>query len=1386
MRTLTKMFLLSCWCILSVSFAKETLDEIKANEIQQMIDLKLEILQTQNQETKEVIIEEEENSFGIHVGTEFTKEIPVPSNPEEDYSNQTLAPLSIEEIIQFKEEVKEEILAKGYTVEEYMEAVNADRISNQKEGAVSFDTYLEGLIAKEQATYLEYNLQPVENTEGTIKTDENSGIKVSGHFDPKVKDYIDQGLGRAENNIIIDSEGSGLRDGSITLTGADSYGDGWNGNELCVNGACYAVEGASGSWDLGVLASGDYAVSCGGGSWGSEVSWAFSDASGNELLSGSVGDYTLTVGDSGCADADAHSLSVGGGSWGSEVGWSIDGTNYSGSVGDFSLCLADGDYTFSMTDAYGDGWNGNTATISNADGDVVASGGLDSGDAGSFGFSIGVAPNPGCTDSEATNFNADANVDDGSCEYTCDWWLAGPSASCYTYVWSYGYTVEQMIGYGYECTCVEDPVLGCTDPDSGDYNADADLDDGSCTYTCADLTVDMADSYGDGWNGNVLTIGDQSFTLESGSAGQACADGGNDVVVTCGGGSWGSEVSWTISDADGTVLLSGGAPYEGVLNPTAPPTCDDESACNTGAEGDCEYADAGYNCDGSCADGYVNDCSGACVSEATALSYQGDGWCDDGSWGYELQCCDFNFDDGDCGAAMGCDGVAVDCGGAVNDDCGECGGDNSSCADCAGVANGDSFVDCADNCVAGSYLSWIGDGYCDDGSWGVDFVSCGDFNCDNGDCGTELIDGSCQSSGCSDSEFTCANGDCIPAGYYCDGSSEWGNAGWGPDCSDGSDELFDECCDAGAYADDLCNPPPTCSDYTWSCGGGSWGSEVSWTIDAGADALVASGSVGDGTFCAEDGDVTFSACDAYGDGWNGNAFVLSDADGNVVFSSDGPSSDLAAGECSAEALTLGGAPPVAGCTDAGAPNYNPDAEIDDGSCEAYCNADELYSCAYYLATGNYDCETLEGYGYDCSMCSDECPVLGCTDDTADNYNPDATMNDGSCDYGACGGLTVTMCDSYGDGWNGNLLTIGDASFEPASGDPCEDACYTGATDNVAVSCDGGSWQSEISWTLTDADGNEVLAGGAPYYGVLNPSGDVEGCTDPDADNYNPDATVDDGSCYTDTTCDDCVYDWTAYGAECCDAAWDTYAIDCATLEGTYGWDCSGCACPGDPVDPTCEDDGLVTCPDGSCANSADDCADCTSYSLVVGGGTHDGSLAGVPDIMAWEIVDPASGETLYTAGCDNPNYYGICEGGGSGTFDVCLVDGFYEFYGYSAWGIGWMGGTATFYTEDGEAASDPWTFEDSDWFPYGWGMGTTICLGAGCGCTFEGADNYDPDAWIDDNSSCIIQPGTDCESHSGVAGSFFGCGGTFDHCYTWADVEASAGDGSCNAHGAGC
>ena len=57
------------------------------------------------------------------------------------------------------------------------------------------------------------------------------------------------------------------------------------------------------------------------------------------------------------------------------------------------------------------------------------------------------------------------------------------------------------------------------------------------------------------------------------------------------------------------------------------------------------------------------------------------------------------------------------------------------------------------------------------------------------------------------------------------------------------------------------------------------------------------------------------------------------------------------------------------------------------------------------------------------------------------------------------------------------------------------------------------------------------------------------------------------------TCDDCVNDFTAYGSECCDTAWDEFGLNCATLTANYGWDCAGCNCPGD---------GPAECGDGVC------------------------------------------------------------------------------------------------------------------------------------------------------------------------------------------------------------
>ena len=49
--------------------------------------------------------------------------------------------------------------------------------------------------------------------------------------------------------------------------------------------------------------------------------------------------------------------------------------------------------------------------------------------------------------------------------------------------------------------------------------------------------------------------------------------------------------------------------------------------------------------------------------------------------------------------------------------------------------------------------------------------------------------------------------------------------------------------------------------------------------------------------------------------------------------------------------------------------------------------------------------------------------LGCTDPLATNYDPNATVDDGSCTYSSCSNVTLYMYDSFGDGWNGSVFTM---------------------------------------------------------------------------------------------------------------------------------------------------------------------------------------------------------------------------------------------------------------------------------------------------------------------------------------------------------------------------
>ncbi|MDP6755516.1 MAG: hypothetical protein QF769_05300, partial [Candidatus Marinimicrobia bacterium] len=231
--------------------------------------------------------------------------------------------------------------------------------------------------------------------------------------------------------------------------------------------------------------------------------------------------------------------------------------------------------------------------------------------------------------------------------------------------------------------------------------------------------------------------------------------------------------------------------------------------------------------------------------------------------------------------------------------------------------------------------------------------------------------------------------------------------------------------------------------------------------------------------------------DSYGDGWSGNILTVGDYSYTLESGNTGES-----GAC-----------------------------LEDGLYMVTCDGGTWQSeVSWVISDANGDTLLADGAPYSGSLTLGEAEdVPGCMDETACNYDETATVDDGSCtypDYGFdCDGncdanlLEVSMYDSWGDGWNGNILTIGDFQYTLAEGDTAEaGACLSDGL--YDVTCDGGSFQYEVSWEIATEDGTVLLDGGAPYSGMLTvgETADVPGCMDETAANYNPEATIDDGSC----------------------------------------------------------------------------------------------------------------------------------------------------------------------------------------------------------------------------------------------------------------------------------
>jgi len=393
----------------------------------------------------------------------------------------------------------------------------------------------------------------------------------------------------------------------------------------------------------------------------------------------------------------------------------------------------------------------------------------------------------GCMDSNATNYNPDATMQEYN-EYgtsTCTYESCADIPTATGCLWEDGTSAEWWEGW-WNCTDAGGTVCGLAEvvfelnlPDgvSGTPHVN-----GSYNGWCGSCFNDMSDEDGDGTWSHVQYFSegemhDYKFTIngwdnQEDLTGLDCAvetDGYWNRQFTAGAPNTSQTQTfcWGTCDAECETSSSCG---DGV--------CDDSEDCSTCSSDcgdcvtysanfsisgldDCEFASVTGTFDGwtgwgttLCDEGQGVSCDGTTTATVSGLDdgstheyvvicASGDGWWND-IWSNQIlqpevgSDCDFIADEyANYGFTVsGADVDVAYCAGTCDAEC---------AADC-------SFVDCAGTCAEG-YESWVGDGFCDDGVWGL-YFNCEEFNCDAGDCLDEC--GVCNGDG---SSCACSPGD---------------------------------------------------------------------------------------------------------------------------------------------------------------------------------------------------------------------------------------------------------------------------------------------------------------------------------------------------------------------------------------------------------------------------------------------------------------------------------------------------------------------------------------------------------------------------------------------------------------------------------------------------
>jgi len=289
-------------------------------------------------------------------------------------------------------------------------------------------------------------------------------------------------------------------------------------------------------------------------------------------------------------------------------------------------------------------------------------------------------------------------------------------------------------------------------------------------------------------------------------------------------------------------------------------------------------------------------------------------------------------------------------------------------------------------------------------------------------------------------------------------------------------------------------------------------SETSWDIKDTNGILYASG----GSYNAQPdyatvvipvlipkGDLIFTIYDTYGDGLNGSLWQGQDGSYFVKQCNDTLvyGTNPAFGNDTSHVFVSDSCPPILGCTDNDYVEWNPFATVDDGSCQ-----------------------TLK--------------IFGCIDSTMFNYDPYANTMEliDTCQY------TLILHDLMGNGWVGSHLKLihPDTSYQFTHTGGFTDEYQVGLTapDPITfrfhISSQASLTTIECGFTFINPEGDTLISIMPPFiqpllpYHIITNCGNtceekVFGCLDSLAVNYDSLANTSDNSCYYTPGCTNSSY-----------------------------------------------------------------------------------------------------------------------------------------------------------------------------------------------------------------------------------------------------------------------